>query len=94
MTPVIEIDDLAVDLGGRRILDSLKCSLSARTIGLLGPNGAGKSTLINTILGFHKPAQGTARFFGHDIRGFGCSRVFRYGAMPEPISADANRWDQ
>jgi ABC-2 type transport system ATP-binding protein len=68
MTPVIEIDGLTVDLGGRRILDNLKCSLSARTIGLLGPNGAGKSTLINTLLGFHKPAQGTARIFGHDVR--------------------------
>jgi ABC-2 type transport system ATP-binding protein len=68
MTPVIEVDGLTVDLGGRRILDNLKCSLSARTIGLLGPNGAGKSTLINTLLGFHKPAQGTARIFGHDVR--------------------------
>jgi ABC-2 type transport system ATP-binding protein len=68
MTPVIEIDGLTVDLGGRRILDNLKCSLSARTIGLLGPNGAGKSTLINTLLGFHKPVQGTARIFGHDVR--------------------------
>lgn len=68
MTPVIEVDGLTVDLGGRRILDNLKCSLSARTIGLLGPNGAGKSTLINTLLGFHKPVQGTARIFGHDVR--------------------------
>lgn len=68
MTPVIEVEGLTVDLGGRRILDNLKCSLSARTIGLLGPNGAGKSTLINTLLGFHKPAQGTARIFGHDVR--------------------------
>lgn len=68
MTPVIEVDGLTVDLGGRRILDNLKCSLSARTIGLLGPNGAGKSTLINTLLGFHKPTQGTARIFGHDVR--------------------------
>jgi ABC-2 type transport system ATP-binding protein len=68
MTPVIELDGLAVDLGGRRILDDLRCTLSARTIGLLGPNGAGKSTLINTLLGFHKPAAGTARIFGRDVR--------------------------
>jgi ABC-2 type transport system ATP-binding protein len=68
MTPVIELDGLAVDLGGRRILDDLRCTLSARTIGLLGPNGAGKSTLINTLLGFHRPAAGTARIFGHDVR--------------------------
>ena len=46
----------------------LTCSLSGRTIGLLGPNGAGKSTLINTLLGFHRPAQGTANVFGLDIR--------------------------
>jgi len=68
MTAVIELDGLAVDLGGRRILDDLRCTLSARTIGLLGPNGAGKSTLINTLLGFHKPAAGTARIFGRDVR--------------------------
>jgi ABC-2 type transport system ATP-binding protein len=68
MTPVIELDGLAVDVGGRRILDDLRCTLSARTIGLLGPNGAGKSTLINTLLGFHKPAGGTARIFGRDVR--------------------------
>ncbi len=64
MNSVIELDGLAVDLGGRRILNDLRCTLSARTIGLLGPNGAGKSTLINTLLGFHKPAAGTARIFG------------------------------
>jgi len=68
MNSVIELDGLSVDLGGRRVLDSLKCTLSARTIGLLGPNGAGKSTLINTLLGFHPPAQGTARIFGLDVR--------------------------
>jgi len=68
MNSVIELEGLAVDLGGRRILDDLRCTLSARTIGLLGPNGAGKSTLINALLGFHKPAAGTARIFGNDVR--------------------------
>ncbi|HKW97607.1 MAG TPA: ABC transporter ATP-binding protein [Bryobacteraceae bacterium] len=68
MKPIIELDGLCVDLGGRRILADLRCDLSARTIGLLGPNGAGKSTLINALLGFHAPAAGTARVFGHDVR--------------------------
>ena len=68
MNSAIELDGLTVDLGGRRILNDLRCALSARTIGLLGPNGAGKSTLINALLGFHKPAAGTARIFGHDVR--------------------------
>jgi len=68
MNSAIELDGLTVDLGGRRILNDLRCTLSARAIGLLGPNGAGKSTLINALLGFHKPAAGTARVFGHDVR--------------------------
>ena len=68
MNSAIELDGLTVDLGGRRILNDLRCTLSARAIGLLGPNGAGKSTLINALLGFHKPAAGTARIFGHDVR--------------------------
>jgi ABC-2 type transport system ATP-binding protein len=68
MSSVIELDGLTVDLGGRRILDDLRRTLSASTIGLLGPNGAGKSTLINTLLGFHKPSAGTARIFGRDAR--------------------------
>jgi len=68
MVPVIELEGLGVILGGRRILEDLKCSLSGRAIGLLGPNGAGKSTLINTLLGFYPVARGTARVLGCDIR--------------------------
>jgi ABC-2 type transport system ATP-binding protein len=67
MTPVIELERLTVRLGGRTVLDGLTGVLAGRAIGLLGPNGAGKSTLINTLLGFHRPASGTARIFGTDI---------------------------
>src|SRR5512140_1288189 len=68
MTPVIELENLEVRFGKRVILKRLSGRFSGRAIGLLGPNGAGKSTLINTLLGFHKPASGTARVLGHDIR--------------------------
>ena len=68
MSTTIELAGLEVRLASRTILNELTCSLSGRTIGLLGPNGAGKSTLINTLLGFHKPARGTARVLGLDIR--------------------------
>ncbi len=90
MNSVIELDGLAVDLGGRRILNDLRCTLSARTIGLLGPNGAGKSTLINALLGFHKPAAGTARIFGHDVR-TGIREIRKLtGYMPENDAFIAN----
>ena len=68
MPPIIELEGLGVTLGGRKILEGLKCSLSGRAIGLLGPNGAGKSTLINTLLGFYPVAAGTARVLGRNIR--------------------------
>src|ERR1700760_643133 len=68
MQPVIELAGLEVRFGQRVILNKLNAALTGRAIGLLGPNGAGKSTLINTLLGFHKPASGTARVLGRDIR--------------------------
>ena len=90
MTPVIELEQLAVRFGKREILHNLTCSLSGRTIGLLGPNGAGKSTLINTLLGFYKPSHGTARVFGHDIRtGMRAIRGLA-GYMPENDAFIAN----
>ncbi len=82
-SPVIELDNLEVRLGGRVILKKLKVALSGRSIGLLGPNGAGKSTLINTLLGFHTPASGTARIFGHDIRAHAKQVRALIGHMPE-----------
>ncbi|MGC2638535.1 MAG: ABC transporter ATP-binding protein [Acidobacteriaceae bacterium] len=65
---VIELDGLEVRLGGRTVLDGVTGELRGQAIGLLGPNGAGKSTLINTLLGFHALARGTARVFGLDVR--------------------------
>jgi ABC-2 type transport system ATP-binding protein len=83
MTPTIELDDLHVQLGGRTILDGLRGALNGRAIGLLGPNGAGKSTLINTLLGFHPPANGTARVLGMDIRRDARKLRAQVGYMPE-----------
>jgi ABC-2 type transport system ATP-binding protein len=82
MTPVIELADLVVRLGGRTILDRLSGTLRGRAIGLLGPNGAGKSTLIQTLLGFHPAAAGAAHIFGTDVRS---ARALRrlVGYMPE-----------
>jgi ABC-2 type transport system ATP-binding protein len=90
MTPTIELAGLGVSLGKRKILDNLTCTLSGRTIGLLGPNGAGKSTLINTLLGFHKPEQGSARILGLDIRTH-LDQIRQFaGYMPENDSFIAN----
>ena len=79
----IELQGLGVRFGGRPILQDLTARLSGRAIGLLGPNGAGKTTLIHTLLGFHKPSQGSARMHGEDVV-TGASRLKgSIGYMPE-----------
>lgn len=83
MQPVIELDNLQVQLGHRIILDRLNGALSGRCIGLLGPNGSGKSTLINTLLGFYTPIAGTARIFGKEIRANLRDLRSQIGYMPE-----------
>lgn len=83
MAPVIEFDNLRVRFGSLEALKGLTGSLSGKSIGLLGPNGAGKTTLIHTLLGFHKPCEGTARIFSHDI-GLQNREIRKFvGYMPE-----------
>src|SRR5216684_5116168 len=81
--PIIALDGLSVQFGGRPILKELRRELRGRAIGLLGPNGAGKTTLIHTLLGFHPPSAGTARIFGRDIRGEANQIKSMIGYMPE-----------
>ncbi|TAN21280.1 MAG: ABC transporter ATP-binding protein [Acidobacteria bacterium] len=87
-TPVIELENLRVRYGQRIALDGLTARLTGRAVGLLGPNGAGKSTLIATLLGFVKPAAGSARLLGQPIgrgrgKGEADQREARGAAPPE-----------
>lgn len=69
---LLEIENLAVEVGGKRVLKDINLSIDeGETHVLLGPNGAGKSTLFLTILGFpqYKVVNGTIKFKGQDITG-------------------------
>ena len=81
--PVFDLQDLTVDLAGRRVLDRLTCRTSGSAIGLLGPNGAGKSTLIRTLLGFHSPAGGRGHVLGFDAAREAREIRSAIGYMPE-----------
>jgi Fe-S cluster assembly ATP-binding protein len=49
---ILEIRDLVLNLGGKRILDHLSMEFWPRHVhAIVGPNGAGKSTLASTIMG-------------------------------------------
>ncbi|MEM9596963.1 MAG: ABC transporter ATP-binding protein [Acidobacteriota bacterium] len=83
MEPVIELDALSVRFGRLEALRGVTGTFSGRSIGLLGPNGAGKTTLIHTLLGFHRPASGSARIFGKDLRKEDKAARALIGYMPE-----------
>jgi ABC-2 type transport system ATP-binding protein len=56
----IQISNLVVERGGRRVLDGLSLAVSAGEIyALLGGNGAGKSTTLSALLGFLKVTSGS-----------------------------------
>ena len=67
---LLEIENLAVEVAGKRVLKNINLSIDeGETHVLLGPNGAGKSTLFLTILGFpnYDVVQGSIKFKGQDI---------------------------
>ncbi|MFD2675142.1 anchored repeat-type ABC transporter ATP-binding subunit [Gulosibacter bifidus] len=65
MTPALDVDNLTVQLGGRRVLQGVNLQVhSGELVGLIGPNGAGKTTLLRSTLGLIRPECGTVRCEG------------------------------
>jgi len=68
--PVISLEHIEVQLGGRPILQDVSLSIKqGEFIVILGPNGAGKTTLIKLLLGLVKPSAGSVRLLGQTPRG-------------------------
>jgi ABC-2 type transport system ATP-binding protein len=66
---MIEIEDLTMDYGDFRALDSLSLSIpQGEFFAFLGPNGAGKTTAIKLLTGLLEPLRGTVRLGGFDIQ--------------------------
>ena len=57
---ILELVDVNLDLGGRRLIDNLSLRLvKGARVGIVGPNGAGKTTLLRLVTGELKPTSGT-----------------------------------
>jgi ATPase subunit of ABC transporter with duplicated ATPase domains len=62
---VLEVHDLAVEVGGRRTLSDGTFTLRAGDkVGLVGRNGAGKTSLFRVLGGENPPADGRVRIVG------------------------------
>lgn len=59
---LIEVSNLSVRMGGRRVLHDINLTISpGEIVTIVGPNGSGKSTLLRTIIGALPPETGTIR---------------------------------
>jgi ABC-2 type transport system ATP-binding protein len=64
---LVEVRDLVVDRGGRRVLHGLDITLEQGGVtGLLGPSGCGKSTLMRSLVGVQRLTSGRVRIAGAD----------------------------
>jgi len=81
--PVLELEGLVVRYGRFTALQGLDARFQGGSLGLLGPNGAGKSSLLRAILGLIRPARGSIRVLGRDLRRGGAALRRRVGYMPE-----------
>jgi iron complex transport system ATP-binding protein len=65
--PLLETRQLAVDIGGKRVIDRLDLKLCAgERLAILGRNGAGKSTLLSTLAGLRPASAGAVMLDGED----------------------------
>jgi zinc/manganese transport system ATP-binding protein len=87
-TPVLELERVTLELGGRTILrDTGFVVNQGEFIGVLGPNGAGKTTLMRAVLGLVPAASGAIRVLGQAVERGNAS----IGYMPQTRSALAGR---
>lgn len=81
----LEVQQVTVELGGRRILEDVSFAVAPGTfVGLIGPNGAGKTTLLRVVLGLVEPTAGHVRIGGRAVSG----RRQSVGYVPQKIRLD------
>jgi ABC-2 type transport system ATP-binding protein len=89
MTSAIEVTDLVVERGRRRVLHGISCSVEAGSVaGLLGPSGSGKTTLIRAIVGVQIVRSGTVTVLGEPAGATALRRTVGYVTQAPSVYAD------
>src|SRR5256885_9152652 len=66
--PVIELVDVSVTFGDKRVLDGLSLQIvPGQTTVVIGRSGSGKSVLLKLMMGLLHPDRGKVILFGRDL---------------------------
>ncbi len=82
---VLEVNELTMDFGGLRAVDSVTLEVcTGEIVALIGPNGAGKTTFFNCVTGIYTPTRGDILVHQPEqkvqkINGFKSNRVTAMG---------------
>src|SRR4051794_8697318 len=89
METAVEVRDLVVERGKRRVLHGISCSVPARSVvGLLGPSGSGKTTLIRAVVGAQIVESGTVTVLGLPAGSTALRRTVGYVTQAPSVYAD------
>jgi ABC-2 type transport system ATP-binding protein len=89
MENAIEVRDLVVERGRRRVLHGISCDVPAgRVTGLLGPSGSGKTTLIRAIVGVQIVRSGDVTVLDHPAGSAPLRRTVGYVTQAPSVYAD------
>ncbi len=68
--PLVVMNDVVVEVAGRRLLDGASLRLEAGTVAsIVGPSGSGKTTLLNCLSGLRPVDRGTVEVLGVRLGG-------------------------
>jgi branched-chain amino acid transport system ATP-binding protein len=88
MTPMLDVDGLAVAYGRLVAVRSVSFAVAAsQIVTIIGPNGAGKTSLLKAVMGF-LPARGGIRFNGQSIGSLQIEERIECGMILMPESRD------
>jgi ABC-2 type transport system ATP-binding protein len=89
MENAIEVRDLVVVRGKRRVLHAITCAVPRGSVtGLLGPSGSGKTTLMRCVVGVQKIVSGTVTVLGRPAGSAPLRHEFGYLTQAPSVYAD------
>jgi len=89
METAVEVRDLVVERGKRRVLHGISCSVPAGSVvGLLGPSGSGKTTMIRAIVGAQIVKSGEITVLGRPAGSAALRATVGYVTQSPSVYAD------